>query len=53
MQDAALGRVAVLLPLLLDMNQSALAFAEEQVLQGGEGQKVGFGKQDLYFLLKN
>jgi len=36
MHNAALGRVAVLFPLLFDMNQGALPLAEEQVLQGGE-----------------
>jgi hypothetical protein len=42
--DPAFGGEAVLIPRLFDMDKSALPLAEDKVLQGGEGQKVGFGK---------
>jgi hypothetical protein len=42
-QGTPLGRQPVLLPHPFKMDQGALPLAEEQVLQGGEREKVGFG----------
>jgi hypothetical protein len=42
MEDAPLGRKPILAPQTLDMNERALPLAEQQMLQSGEGQEIGF-----------
>ena len=43
MQVVSLNREGVIQPEALNMNQRALAFAKQQVLQGAEGEQVGLG----------
>jgi len=42
-QNPPLRREHILTPLLLNVDQRALAFAEKQMLKSGKGKKVVFG----------
>lgn len=52
----SLGSEPIFSPCLLQMNQSALAWAVEDVLQGGNGQELGFrehgGEWNMDFRLR-
>jgi len=43
-EDAALGGVLVLLPEAFEVDERALALAEKEVLEGGDGEGVGMGR---------
>lgn len=43
-EEAAFGGEAVFRPLLFEVDEAPLALAEGEVLEGGEGEEVGFGE---------